>query len=62
MRLIKSGTLQQELREGDEVQLRRGSFRISGLDREKKKIFLVDLEAEGNPFPIPAVAIGAEWR
>lgn len=60
MKLIdaKTGT---PIQQGDTVELRDDRFIVSHIDYGARRIFLIDLEADKSPFPIPAVSIGAKF-
>ena len=56
---VKTG---KQIEEGDEIEVKGKAHRVSGIDSARQWVFVIDAEADGNPFRIPAAHIGAAWR
>lgn len=60
MRLVKADN-GQEIKPGDEIELNRRTYHLSGLDPKAGIIFLFPASGDGSGFPVKPGAIGAKF-
>ena len=60
MRLVELET-GREIKDGDEVELGRRTYNLSGRDPKAGIVFLFDADRDGSPFHVKPSAIGAKF-